>query len=83
MNNTKTFDPARHAAACRRRSVAELLFVAEDCRATLAAWPDHPNAGYYAAEAAACRAELDRREAGGRRVTPARACSRISRPHVL
>jgi hypothetical protein len=38
-----------------------LRFVIQDCAAALEAWPDQPNAGYYADEIHYCAMELKRR----------------------
>lgn len=67
MTATKRIDHAAYAKDCRRRSEAELLFIIADCRATLAAWHDCPNAGYYMDEIHYATAELERRRRGGRR----------------
>jgi hypothetical protein len=67
MHATKEIDHAAYAKDCRSRSEAELLFIIADCRATLAAWPDQPNHGYYADEISYCAQELNRRQKGGRR----------------
>jgi hypothetical protein len=65
-------DHAAYAARCRRLSAAELLFTIEDCRQSLAAWPDSPNAGRYTDEIHYCSAEILRRERGGKRRPPSR-----------
>lgn len=66
---TKHIDHAAYPKRCRRMSDAELLFVIHDCQATLAAWPDQPNHGYYADEICYCADELYRRRKGGQRDT--------------
>ena len=60
-------DHAAHARRCRRLSEAELLYTIADCRESLAAWPDSPNAGRYQDEIYSAAAELERRRRGGRR----------------
>lgn len=64
---TKHIDHAACPRLCRSRSEAELRYVIADCRATLAAWPDQPNAGYYLDEINNCADELARRARGGNR----------------
>lgn len=64
---TKHIDHAAYPKLCRSRSEAELRFVIADCRATLAAWPDQPNYGYYLDEINYCADELARRARGGKR----------------
>lgn len=64
---TKHIDHAAYPKLCRTRSDAELLFVIADCRATLDAWPDQPNYGYYLDEMNYCADELARRARGGKR----------------
>lgn len=66
---TKHIDHNAYPKLCRRRSDAELRFIIADCQATLAAWPDQPNHGYYADEINYCADELNRRRKGGRRET--------------
>jgi hypothetical protein len=72
---TKHIDHREYPRLCRGRSDAELLFTIADCQATLAAWPDTPNHGYYADEINYCADELARRRRGGRRARPAAACT--------
>lgn len=72
---TKHIDHVAYPKLCRTRSDAELLYVIADCQATLAAWPDQPNHGYYADEINYCADELARRRRGGRRARPAQACT--------
>ena len=67
---TKHIDHAAYPKLCRTRSDAELLYVIADCRATLDAWPDQPNHGYYADEINYCADELARRASGGKRRRP-------------
>jgi hypothetical protein len=69
-NATKHIDHAAYPKLCRSRSDAELLYVIADCRATLEAWPDQPNHGYYADEINYCADELARRRRGGKRARP-------------
>jgi hypothetical protein len=69
-NATKHIDHVAYPKACRTRSDAELLYVIADCRATLAAWPDQPNHGYYADEINYCADELARRARGVKRRRP-------------
>jgi hypothetical protein len=63
---TKHIDHREYPRLCRGRSDAELLFTIADCQATLAAWPDQPNHGYYADEINYCADELARRRRGSR-----------------
>lgn len=67
---TKHIDHAAYPKLCRSRSEAELRYVIADCRATLAAWHDQPNAGYYLDEINYCADELARRARGGKRRRP-------------
>lgn len=60
-------DHAAYPRRCRRMSAAELLYTLEDCRASIAAWPDSPNAGRYQDEIHYVAAELERRRRGGHR----------------
>jgi hypothetical protein len=69
-NATKHIDHVGYPKLCRTRSDAELLYVIADCQATLAAWPDQPNHGYYADEINYCADELARRRRGGKRRRP-------------
>ena len=69
-NATKHIDHAAYPKLCRTRSDAELLYTIADCRATLEAWPDQPNHGYYSDEINYCADELTRRRKGGRRTRP-------------
>ena len=69
-NATKHIDHAAYPRECRTKSDAELLYTIADCRATLAAWPDQPNHGYYADEINYCADELNRRRRGGKRRRP-------------
>jgi hypothetical protein len=45
----------------RAATDASLAYAIEDIRKTLAAWPDHPNAGWYADDAHTVAAEINRR----------------------
>lgn len=67
----KTIDHRDYPRRCRQLSDAELLFTIADCRETIAAWPDTPNAGYYLDEINYCADELARRRRGGKRQRPA------------
>jgi hypothetical protein len=67
---TKQIDHAAYPKLCRTRSDAELRFIIADCQATLAAWPDQPNYGYYLDEINYCADELARRARGGKRRRP-------------
>ena len=67
---TKHIDHAAYPKLCRTRSDAELRFVIADFRATLSAWPDQPNYGYYLDEINYCADELARRARGGKRQRP-------------
>ena len=69
-NATKHIDHAAYPKLFRTRSDAELLYTIADCRATLEAWPDQPNHGYYADEINYCADELNRRSRGGKRARP-------------
>lgn len=60
-------DHAAYPSRCRRLSEAELLYIIADCRESLTAWPDSPNAGRYQDEIHYAAAELERRRRGGRR----------------
>jgi len=60
-------DHAAYPRRCRRLSEAELLYIIADCRESLTAWPDSPNAGRYQDEIHYAAAELERRRRGGRR----------------
>jgi hypothetical protein len=66
----KTMDHVEYPRRCRRMSEAELLFTIADCRESLAAWPDCPQADYYQDEILYAAAELARRERGGKRRRP-------------
>jgi len=66
----KVIDHRDYPARCRRLSEAELLFIIADCRESLAAWPDCPNAGAYQDEICYAAAELERRRRGGKRSRP-------------
>lgn len=71
-------DHASYPRRCRRISEAELLYIIADCRESLAAWPDSPNAGRYQDEISYAAAELERRRRGGRRDrTPAAVSAAI------
>lgn len=63
----KFMDHTAYAAKVRTMSDAELLFTARDAKATVDAWPDQPNAGYYLDEINYCAGELHRRRQGGQR----------------
>lgn len=63
----KVMDHNAYAAKVRTMSDAELLFTARDAKATVDAWPDQPNAGYYLDEINYCAGELHRRRQGGQR----------------
>jgi hypothetical protein len=65
----KVIDHQAYAANVRTMSDAELLFTARDAKATVDAWPDQPNAGYYLDEINYCAGELHRRRQGGQRDT--------------
>lgn len=67
---TKHIDHVGYPRLCRTRSDAELRFIIADCKATLDAWPDQPNYGYYLDEINYCADELARRARGGKRHTP-------------
>lgn len=67
---TKHIDHVGYPRLCRTRSDAELRFIIADCKATLAAWPDQPNYGYYLDEINYCADELTRRARGGKRHNP-------------
>lgn len=69
---TKHIDHVGYPRLCRTRSDAELRFIIADCQATLDAWPDQPNAGYYLDEINYCADELARRARGGKRHNPRR-----------
>jgi hypothetical protein len=69
----REIDHAAYPRRCRRLSEAELLYIIADCRESLAAWPDCPNAGRYQDEISYAAAELERRRRGGRRARPAAA----------
>lgn len=60
-------DHAAYPRHCRRLSEAELLYIIADCRESIMAWPDSPNANRYADEIYYAAAELERRSRGGRR----------------
>ena len=60
-------DHAAYPRRCRRLSEAELLYIIADCRESITAWPDSPNAGRYQDEISYAAAELERRRRGGRR----------------
>lgn len=60
-------DHANYPRRCRRLSEAELLYIIADCRESISAWPDSPNAGRYQDEIHYAAAELERRRRGGRR----------------
>lgn len=60
-------DHAAYPRRCRRLSEAELLYIIADCRESISAWPDSPNAGRYQDEIHYAAAELERRRRGGRR----------------
>lgn len=60
-------DHANYPRRCRRLSEAELLYIIADCRESITAWPDSPNAGRYQDEIHYAAAELERRRRGGRR----------------
>lgn len=64
MHATKHIDHARYPKYCRGRTEAELRHIIADCRATLDAWPDQPNAGYYLDEINYAADELYRRQRG-------------------
>jgi hypothetical protein len=66
----KVIDHLEYPRRCRRMSEAELLYTIADCRESLAAWPDSPNAGAYQDEINYAAAELARRARGGRREKP-------------
>lgn len=71
MNAPAQLDHREYPRRCRRLSEAELLYIMADCRESLAAWPDCPNAGRYQDEIHYAAAELERRRRGGRRSRPA------------
>jgi len=56
-----TLDHAETPREMRRRSDAELHYNLADCRASLDAWADSPNAGCYLDEICYAAAELKRR----------------------
>lgn len=60
-------DHASYPRRCRRLSEAELLYIIADCRESISAWPDSPNAGRYQDEIHYAAAELERRRRRGRR----------------
>lgn len=67
MIAAREIDHADYHRRCRRMSEAELIYTIADCRESLAAWPDCPNAGRYQDEISYAAAELERRRRGGRR----------------
>lgn len=56
-----SLDHAETPREMRRRSDAELHFIICDCRESLAAWPESPNAGCYLDEICYAVEELKRR----------------------
>jgi hypothetical protein len=60
----KTADWNALAAKARGMTICALEYSIRDCVATIRAWPDGENAGYYSDEASIYRTELNRRRAG-------------------
>jgi len=58
---TKVMDHDFYQKKVRTMDDSALRFVIQDCAAALEAWPDQPNAGYYADEIHYCAMELKRR----------------------
>jgi len=65
------YDFAAKKRQYKRLDDAALAFAAEDIRLTLVAWPDHPNAGWYADDAHTVAAEINRRAGLKRSKCPA------------
>jgi hypothetical protein len=70
---TREIDHAEYPRRCRRMTDAELAYTISDCRESLTAWPDSPNAGRYQDEISYAAAELARRDRAGRRSRMPRA----------
>lgn len=79
MIAAREIDHAAYPRRCRRLSEAELLYIIADCRESLTAWPDSPNAGRYQDEISYAAAELERRRRGGRRDRTQAAVSALVR----
>ena len=62
MSMTKgPYDFAARKAYYRKCTDESLAFATEDIRQVMAAWPDHPNGGWYADDAHTVAAEINRR----------------------
>ena len=59
----KTMNHSQYQKGLKRKSVAELRFIAQDAREAEEANPQGENAGFYADEVHYAAAELRRREA--------------------
>jgi hypothetical protein len=57
----KTMDHTNYPKRLKTKSEAELRFIVKDAQEAIAAFPDSPNAGYYADEINYAGMELARR----------------------
>ncbi len=57
----KEMDHSAYMRKVKGMPSSSLQYVIKDCQAAIAAYPDNPNAGYYADEIHYCAMELKRR----------------------
>jgi hypothetical protein len=58
---TKFMNHSEYQKSLKKLSNEELAFVAADAQQAIEAYPENPNAGYYADEVCYCGMELSRR----------------------
>ena len=58
---TKQMNHSAYQKSLKRMSLEELQFVIEDARSAIKAYPENPNAGYYADEVIYCSQEIRNR----------------------
>ena len=57
----KTMNHSEYQKECKGKSETQLRYIIQDCKNAIAAYPENPNAGYYADEIHYCAMELARR----------------------
>jgi len=57
-------DHVNYPKSLRRKGIVELLYIIEDARKAIRAYPENPKAGYYADEINYASMEIARRHTG-------------------